>query len=153
MEQNLGFLTNDIARLMRKRFDMLTRHLGITGPQWRALLIIARNPGISQGGVADYLDVEPITTCRMIDRLEQADFVERRRHPDDRRAWQLHLTPQAEPLVDSLKTHATRITDTAQAGFSAEEMDLLTNLLVRMRDNLSQSPTDMAPLRQEAQHG
>lgn len=153
MEQNLGFLTNDIARLIRKRFDMSARHLGITGPQWRALLVIVRNPGISQGAVAEYLDVEPITTCRMIDRLEQAGFVERRRHPDDRRAWQLHLTAQAEPLIDALKTHAAYVLDKAQAGFSQEETDLLTKMLVRMRDNLSQMPVDTTPLGQEALHG
>ncbi len=64
------------ARLYRRRFDERTRSLGITGPQMRALVQIMRFPGINQGALADRLDVEPITTCRMVDRLEQADLVE-----------------------------------------------------------------------------
>ena len=34
-----------------------------------------------QGELADRLEVEPITLCRMIDRLEEAELVERRRAP------------------------------------------------------------------------
>src|SRR6188768_1252220 len=113
--QHIAFVISDVARLYRRRFDDRTRSFGITGPQMRALVAIMRFPGINQGALADRLDVEPITTCRMVDRLEQAELVERRRDPQDRRAWQLYLTQAAEPialelqaigqtvLVDSLK--------------------------------------------------
>ena len=72
METNVAFLCNDIARLFRKRFCEEVRDTsssGSTGAQWRALLIVERDQGISQGMLAERLDVEPITECRMVDRL------------------------------------------------------------------------------------
>src|SRR3546814_15316249 len=77
-DSNFGFLLNDVARLMRYRFDGKARTLGVTRPQWRFLLLLARNPGESQAMLADLLEVERITLCRMIDRLQEAELLERR---------------------------------------------------------------------------
>lgn len=140
MEQNLGFIITDVARLLRKRFDSYARDLAITGPQWRVLLLIARNPGLKQGGIAEMLDVEPITTCRMVDRLEQAGLVERRRDPDDRRAWRLFLTDSATPLIESLHGYGTLVTGDALRSLTDNERDVLMQLLMRVRDNLGEDP-------------
>lgn len=138
MEDNFGFIVTDVARLLRKRFDTYARDLAITGPQWRLLLVLARKPGLKQAGVAELLDVEPITTCRMVDRLEQAGLVERRRDPDDRRAWRLFLTDLATPLIESLHGHSALAVDDALRHLTDTEKDVLTRLLARVRDNLGE---------------
>src|SRR4051812_43636125 len=79
MTDALGFLMSDVSRLMRRRFDERARKSGATGPQWRTLKILERHEGLNQGQLAELLEVEPITCCRMIDRLEESGFVERRR--------------------------------------------------------------------------
>ena len=93
-ERNLGFLLHDVARLMRKRFEQKARGLGLTRSQYSVLAHLARNEGIQQGGLAEILEVEPITLTRILDRLEEAELVERRAHPKDRRIRLLHLTPE-----------------------------------------------------------
>ncbi|MCW2390855.1 DNA-binding MarR family transcriptional regulator [Sphingobium sp. B1D7B] len=144
---HLAFAIGDLGRLYRRRFDERTRSLGITGPQMRALAQIMRFPGINQGALAERLDVEPITTCRMVDRLEQADMVERRRDPQDRRAWQLFLTEAAKPLAAELQQIGQRVLNESLAGISAEEQETVLSVLCRIRDNLSgdsQPATDAA---------
>ena len=79
MTESLGFLLSDVSRLLRRRFDERARTSGASVAQWRVLKILARSPGLNQGQLAEALEVEPITACRMIDRLEEAGFVERRR--------------------------------------------------------------------------
>lgn len=150
MEQNLGFVITDIARLMRKRFGDYARDIAVTGPQWRALLNVARVPGIKQSALAERLDVEPITTCRMIDRLEQAGMVERSRDPDDRRAWQLHLTEAASPIIDALSHYGDSLQDHALRDFTDAERHVLNGLLMRIRDNLGDE-TEIA--QRSASHG
>ena len=54
-QQTLGFILNDVARLMRKRFDERARHLGLTRAQWQVLSYLARNEGVQQGLLADIL--------------------------------------------------------------------------------------------------
>ena len=101
-----GFLITDVSRLLRRSFDERARQIGVTRAQWRALTALRRHEGINQSGLADLIEVEPITLCRMVDRLEEAGHVERRRDPGDRRAWRIFLTDKSRPLLDRLGTIA-----------------------------------------------
>jgi DNA-binding MarR family transcriptional regulator len=131
-----GFLMHDIARLMRYRFDARARDLGVTRPQWRALLHLARNPGSTQTELADMLDVEQITLCRMIDRLGDAGFVERRADPSDRRVRRLHLLEPAHAIVDKLAEIGAELEDEVLSPLGAEERAALALSLERVRDGL-----------------
>ena len=77
-ERRFGFLLHDIARLMRKRFDARVRNSGLTRAQWQMLMALKRLEGANQATLADALDLEPITVGRLIDRMEEAGWVERR---------------------------------------------------------------------------
>lgn len=135
--QHIAFVISDVARLYRRRFDERTRSFGITGPQMRAVVAIMRFPGINQGALADRLDVEPITTCRMVDRLEQAGLVERRRDPQDRRAWQLFLTEAAEPIGQQLQAIGQTMLNESLEGIDPTNRDAALATLARIRDNLN----------------
>src|SRR5260370_22394733 len=70
-ERNFGFLLHDVARLMRKRFEQNARGgLKLTRSQCSVLAHLSRHEGIQQGGLAEILEVEPITLTRILDRLE-----------------------------------------------------------------------------------
>jgi DNA-binding MarR family transcriptional regulator len=141
MSDNLGQIMSDISRLMRRAFDERARGIGVTRPQWQVLTMLARHEGINQGGLADLLDVEPITLCRMIDRLQEAGMVERRADPADRRAWRLFLTERANGLLNELRPLALNLFDEAMTGLSAPERDALHEMLERVRVNLARRPT------------
>lgn len=140
MRDNFGQIISDISRLMRRTFDERARSIGATRPQWRVLTMLARHEGINQGGLAELLEVEPITLCRMVDRLQDAGMVERRADPADRRAWRLFLTDKAGVLLSDLRPLALELFDEAMQGLSAEECDALTELLERVRVNLTRRP-------------
>ena len=137
MSDSIGFLISDVSRLMRRRFDERAREIGVTRPQWRALTALSRHEGINQGHLADLLEVEPITLCRMVDRLEDAGHVERRRDPSDRRAWKIFLTDRSRPLLAQLSAIADDLFVTALAGVAAADSTRLIATLDRIRDNLS----------------
>ena len=146
--QHIAFVISDVARLYRRRFDERTRSFGITGPQMRAVIAIMRFPGINQGALADRLDVEPITTCRMVDRLEQAGLVERRRDPQDRRAWQLFLTDAAEPIAENLQAIGQTVLNESLDGVAPGDRDAIMTILGSIRDNLTSAGLANAELAQ-----
>lgn len=135
-ERNLGFLLHDVARLMRKRFEQNARGLGLTRSQCQVLAHLARNEGIQQSGLADILEVEPITLTRLLDRLEEAGFVERRAHATDRRIRQLYLSEKAHPLLADIFTIGAATRAEALEGVAEAERDQLFSLLSRMKSNL-----------------
>lgn len=137
MDDNLGSMVADVTRLIRRSFDERARGIGVTRPQWRVLSVLLRNEGINQGGLADLLEVEPITLCRMVDRLQEADLAERRPDPADRRAWRLYLTGKAHALLEQLRPLADNLFDDACEGLSSAEQKQMMASLDRVRQNLS----------------
>jgi DNA-binding MarR family transcriptional regulator len=137
MTESLGFLLSDVSRLLRRRFDERARATGASVAQWRALKALVRHPGINQGQLAEILEVEPITACRMIDRLEEAGFVERRRDPADRRAWRLHLTDKSAPVLEELHVLAGDLIEETLQGFSSKQREELIAALEGLRANLN----------------
>jgi DNA-binding MarR family transcriptional regulator len=137
LERSLGFLLNDVSRLMRQRFDERARGLGLTRAQWRVLRHLRQYEGIKQRSLAEILEVETVTLGRHIDRLEDAGWVERRRDPSDRRVWRLHLAEKSRPIIDTLTELSSEVREFALTGLSKVDRDLLIDSLLHMKDNLT----------------
>lgn len=139
MMDSIIFDIMETARQVRRSFDRRAAESGATPSQWRVLVKLARlGDGQRQVDLADDLDVEPITLCRMVDRLEQAELVERRRDEQDRRAWRIFLTPKAAPVVEALQTLGDLFHEDALDGVSQEDARVVARVLERIRNNLNQ---------------
>jgi DNA-binding MarR family transcriptional regulator len=127
----------ETSRMLRRQFNRRAVAVGATSAQWRAMFWLNREPGVKQVELAERLDVEPITAGRIIDRLEEAGLVERRRDPVDRRVWRLYLTESADPLIERLKVVAEEVLAGALAGIDAGDIAALRKTLARIRENVS----------------
>ncbi len=152
LENTLGFLLHDVARLLRTRFEQNGRGMGLTRSQWQLMAHLARNQGIQQGALAELLEVEAITLTRIVDRLEASGLVERRAPHRDRRVRQLYLTPKAEPLLDDMKRIGALTRDEALQGISKSNHEQLIATLADMKSNLVQV-LDRASVGRSASHG
>ena len=136
MSDNLGFLISDITRLIRRTFDQRAKEIGVTRPQWRVLTMLMRHEGVNQSELAEMLELDAMTLCRMVDRLQEAQLIERRPDPGDRRAWQLYLTDKATPLMDKPRPMGEALLQEAMAGIDDRNRELLHDLLEEVRGNL-----------------
>lgn len=134
--EELAWEIGETAHTLRRAFDRRAAALGVTRAQWRVLAHLGRTPGQRQVELAERMDIEPITLCRIIDRLAEAGLVERRRDAADRRAWQLHLCPKAEPLLERLHLLADEMSGQAFAGLDQDQIDATRSALATVRDNL-----------------
>jgi DNA-binding MarR family transcriptional regulator len=144
MSDDLGFLLGDAARLLRRSFDERARAMGVTRPQWRVLALLNRFDGSTQVNLADMLDVEPITLGRMVDRLQDAELVERRADPKDRRAWRLHLTAKGRAKITELQPTASAMFIDALQGVNESKQAELEDMLNIIRANLTRKPLEAA---------
>ena len=144
LERSFGFLVNDVARLFGRRFDHNGRRLGLTRAQCRTLGYLARNEGINQAGLADLLEIKPMTLVRQIDRMEEQGWIERRPDPGDRRARRLVLTDKARPILARILDLSNEVRTEAFAGLSEVEGRRLIDLLGRVHGNLSERALALA---------
>ncbi|MBV9586118.1 MAG: MarR family transcriptional regulator [Alphaproteobacteria bacterium] len=138
LEHSFGYLVHDVARLFGRRFDHNGRRLGLTRAQCRTIGYIARNEGINQAGLADLLEIRPMTLVRQIDRMEEAGWIERRADPADRRARRLFLTAKARPILGRILHVANETRHEALARLKPGEAEQLIDLLTRVHATLSE---------------
>jgi MarR family transcriptional regulator for hemolysin len=137
--EDLLFEINETARAIRRTFDQRAAVLGVTRPQWRVLARLKREPGLRQVDLAERLDMEPITLCRIVDRLGEAGLVERKPDPSDRRAWRLELTVEAAPIVKRLRELAQQLAKEAMDGIEQRDLDVIQQRLAAIRTNVARS--------------
>jgi DNA-binding MarR family transcriptional regulator len=145
-ERDPLILLNDVARLMRTRFDQRARALGMTRAQWVILARLSRQPGLSQNEMAAICEVEPITVGRLIDRLEMRGMVERRADPADRRIRRLHLLPAAQPVLDEIARYREEQTDVILSGVDDAAREGLVDALLQIKNNLAVEAAYAPPL-------
>jgi DNA-binding MarR family transcriptional regulator len=109
----------------------------MTRSQWQVLAYLAQNEGINQAGLADLLEIEPITLGRIIDRLSEQGLIERRPQPSDRRAWLLFLTPAALPKLSQVRKIGDATRGEALANVSEADRKHLLTTLQALKNNLT----------------
>ena len=137
----LGFLIHDAARLMRKRFEARASNLGLSAAQWRLMVRVTKEEGVAQARLAELLEIEPISVSRLIDRMEEAGWIERRADASDRRVRTIFPTPKARQAYAQVKSLAGEVYEEALTGMSGEDRRFLIQGLRTLVDNLSDDET------------
>ncbi len=136
MEKNIGYLLSDSGRLLRRTFDQRVSSLDLTAVQARLLLSLVKFPDNNQAFYAERIEVEPITLTRIVDRLEEAGWVQRAADSRDRRARILHLTDKSREIVEPLRTIVDGLVADMAKGLSGAEVAALVTLLEKVSANL-----------------
>lgn len=131
-----GWLTADMARLLRTVFARRVREVGLTRAQWLALTRINRRPGVSQSELAEMMEIEKAPAGRIVDRLEEKGWVERRAEPSDRRINRIYLTAQGARIHAAISPLADATVRDALAGLTHAEQARLVALMSKVKAQL-----------------
>jgi DNA-binding MarR family transcriptional regulator len=123
-----------VQQLVLARLDELLKPHGLTFARYEALVLLtfSRAGALPLGKMGRRLQVHPTSVTSIIDRLETAGLVVRRRHPDDKRAVLAEITEDGRTAVE----RATADLVGAEFGLgrlSAEELQHLSGLLKPVR--------------------
>ena len=103
LDEHFGYALKRAQIASFEAFSRATEGEQITPPRFTALIILGRNPGISQSALGEVLGTARSGAMMLADWLEQRGLAERRHRPDDGRAWGLFLTGKGETLLRNLK--------------------------------------------------
>jgi len=135
--EHVGYLIGDVSRMLRTVYDRRVEPLGLTRSQWRVLARISRIEGCTQTALAGELEIEKPTLGKLIDRLEEKQWVERRPDQNDARIKRLFLTKRAGPLLNEMFVLADDVLDAAISGLNGEEAEHLNKALLKIKSNLA----------------
>ena len=133
IEKSVGFL---LAKAYQRacaifneefdRFNLTPRQFGLLGFLWQ-------EDGLSQAELSARAHIDRTTMGGLIDRLEHSGLLERRPHPEDRRAYQIFLTPEGKRMEDELCPLAEQVQARFTSRINDEELVIFTRILEKLR--------------------
>ncbi len=134
--ENTTFLLFQTCKAHRDRAAAALERLGVHVGQEMLLSALWEQDGQPQTHLAACAGIEPPTMTRMVDRVERAGLVERRRDPEDARVSRVYLTERGRALREPVRRAWADLDRQTLAGFTTEERLLVRRLLIHMRENL-----------------
>jgi DNA-binding MarR family transcriptional regulator len=131
----LDALIVQICRRHHRRAHDLLETLGLYRGQPRLLHVLWDREGCTHSELAERIHVRPATITKMLSRMEEAGFVERRKDPEDHRISRVYLTAAGRDIQERVHQVWQQLEREALAGFTPDERTLLQGFLTRIRDN------------------
>jgi DNA-binding MarR family transcriptional regulator len=111
--------------------------IGLSPALFAVLNVLGAREGTIQQRLSADMGIDPSAMVKLINELEEAGLAERRRRPNDRRAWEVKITPNGRHALQRAKQLASDVEDEVLAGLTAADR---RQLLALMRRALASAP-------------
>lgn len=132
----IGFLTSRGAKVVCEAMNEQFKKKNITRVQWMALYYISENHSITQKELAHVMMVSEPSVAHLVERLQQAELIERTSSPVNYRVNILSLTEKGEEVLRELFPLVEQFNQDAVQGFSQEELDTFKRVMETMIRNV-----------------
>ena len=135
--RSIGRCVSVLNRYSNIYFSEALCDLNIHGSgQLRIVLALAKcESGVTQDELAKGLLVDKGSISRMIRPLIRNGIVERKRNPEDHRAYVIRLTGFAKEKLPDIKERARKWTEILSRDFTQEDTDMLFSLFDKIERN------------------
>jgi DNA-binding MarR family transcriptional regulator len=137
-EQVVGFLLRRLNLSLRQDLDdaLRQRRVRLSFAQLTVLFGVFFEPGLTGAQLARRSTVSAQTMNSLLRNLESGGFIERRPHPESRRADSWFLTPKGSKQLEEARVIGDAVFTRMLVGMTAKETDALQGYLRRCIDAL-----------------
>jgi MarR family transcriptional regulator, transcriptional regulator for hemolysin len=136
-ENSIGFIVNRTAKAFVKALDSeLHDQVGITVGQWKVIVMLVKNNGLTQKEIADKLGLESPTLIPIIDKMEKEELVIRKVDPSDRRNNRIYRTDKADALWERMVQCASKVRQVSVKEISDTDLNIMRAALDKIWYNL-----------------
>ncbi|WOC77740.1 MarR family transcriptional regulator [Stutzerimonas frequens] len=134
LDNQLCFALHSTSLLMTKVYKPMLQRIGLTYPQYLAMLVLWEADGITVGDISSRLMTDPGSLTPLLKRLETEGLITRTRRSDDERVVELRLTNKGRALQEQAECIPARIL--GASGQSTEAVATLKDQVVALRSAL-----------------
>lgn len=134
LDNQLCFALHSTSLLMTKAYKPLLQSIGLTYPQYLAMLVLWEGDGITVGDISARLLTDPGSLTPLLKRLEAEGLITRTRSSTDERVVELRLTPQGHALQKQAEAFPGCIAEAL--GQSGSELLALKDEIIALRNKL-----------------
>ena len=130
-------LLAQVSQAYRTLSDNFMEQIGMHRAQATLLCRLYSNEGMTQSEIAGRLSVQGATVTSILQRLEEAGLIMRRRDPADNRLVRVYLTDTGRQKERAITEQFLQLEDAMFAGISEEERSLARRLLQQILRNMA----------------
>lgn len=145
LQNQLCFLVHRLDRAILSRYRPLLEGLGLTYPQYLAMLALWEKEGRTVGELCEALALDTGTVSPLLKRLEATGLVERRRGKEDERSVRVALTERGRAMEEEARKIPAAVAGCLIAG--AEEYASLRFILSGLLERLEKGECGELPNR------
>ena len=137
---DIGRGINLCSKLIKNKMNKELEDYKITSIQFSVLKFIEMHNDESgfntAANISQMLDMDKPTISAVINRLIEKDYIEKRPHPTDGRAWVLSLTDRYKENSSSMEEKSEEVINLAVCGLNEEEVMYFNRTLSKIIGNL-----------------
>ena len=137
LDNQICFALHSTSLLMTKVYKPLLQALGLTYPQYLAMMVLWQKDGLTVGEISSQLLTDPGSLTPLLKRLEVEGMLTRTRSREDERVVIVELTEKGRALRDKARDIPQCIL--AASGQTLERLQKLQNELQELRSHLQDS--------------
>ena len=137
LDNQLCFALHSTSLLMTKAYKPLLHSIGLTYPQYLAMLVLWEGDGITVGDISARLLTDPGSLTPLLKRLEAEGMITRTRSSADERVVELRLTDKGRSLQQEAERFPACILEAS--GMTLEQIGALKEQIVALRTELQKS--------------
>lgn len=144
IEKSIGFL---LAKAHQRGWALFSEEISrydLTPPQFSVLAFLWQQDGLTQTELSEKAQIDRTTIGGLLDRMARSNLLERRPHPQDRRAHLVYLTEQGKRLEPELTSLANQVLKRFTAELSETDKHQLRNMLEILRGERKDNATTAA---------
>jgi MarR family transcriptional regulator, organic hydroperoxide resistance regulator len=130
-------LLAQLCQAYRTLSDSFLDQIAMHRAQTSVLCKLFHQDGITQSEIAQQLSIQGATVTEMMQRMEEAGLVTRRRDADDNRLVRVYLTDTGQEKERAIREQFAKLESAVFAGFDASEQQAARQLLTRMLENMN----------------
>ena len=132
----LGRLLVSVCRLHHTRADQSMDKIGLYRGQAFLLMVLSEQDGMTHSEIAEKLEISAAAATKVIKRMEQAHYVQRRADPADERVSRVYLQAQGHALIAEIHSTFGKLDRMMLDGLPEPDLERLRDLLTQMQANL-----------------
>ena len=136
LDNSIGFLLTDAARLVRRTLYWRLARYSIRGGSWFVLRALWEQDGPTQRELSTRLGTTQSSTFEMLRTMEADGLVRFERDTEDRRKLRVYLTERAHSLKSPLAKLTQEANEAMLSRLSITENMVLKNILQTLRETL-----------------
>ncbi len=138
-KNNVGRLMMNVCRMRGKIANQFMEKNRLFRGQGMLLMFLWDHDGLAHSKIADFLKISPAAATKVIKRMEEEGYLERKQDEKDERISRVFILPKGLEVIEDVHLTFMRLDELTFEGFSESDLEKFGAYLKRIQENMQKA--------------